>query len=52
MLAGLDNTCLLNPDGEATTNQNTDTSKVQLGEPVSFIGVTCSGMREDLFTGV
>lgn len=31
---------LLTPDREPTTDQSMDTTKVQLGELISFIGVT------------
>ena len=31
---------LLTPDAEAAVLQRTDATKVHLGEPVSFIGVT------------
>jgi hypothetical protein len=33
-------TCLLNQDREPLRDQSTDATKVQLGEPVIFIGVT------------
>ena len=32
-------------------DQNTDTIKVQLGDPMSFTGVTYSNMDEGLLTG-
>lgn len=32
------------------TDQTTDTTKVQLGEPMNFIGVTYQNTREELFT--
>ena len=34
----MQHTHLLTPDREPTTDQSTDTTKVQLGEPVSFVG--------------
>ena len=33
-------TCLLTTDKEPMMGQSKDTTKVQLGEPMSFIGVT------------
>ena len=33
-------TCLLTPDRKPKTNQSMETIKVQLGEPMNFIGVT------------
>lgn len=35
-----------------STRTDTDTTKVQLGEPVSFIGASYRHMGEGLFTGV
>ena len=43
--------CLLTPDSEPTTDQSTNVTKVQLGEPMSFTGVTYRGMDERLLTG-
>ena len=45
------NILLLIPDSEPTTEQSMDTSKVQLGEPVSFIGVSHRITDEGLLTG-
>lgn len=45
------NKSLLTSDKESTTDQNTDTAKVQLGESMSYIGVTCRNMNEGLLTG-
>ena len=35
----MEHACLLTPDRELMTDQGTDTTQVQCGEPVSFIGV-------------
>lgn len=43
---------LLNPDNEPTTDQSTDTAKVELGEPMVFTGVSSKNMGERLLTGV
>lgn len=32
--------CLFTPDREPTTDQSTDATKIKLGEPVIFIGIT------------
>lgn len=40
--------CLTTPDREPTTYQSRDTIKIQLDEPVSFIGVTHRNMDEGL----
>lgn len=45
------NKSLLTSDKESTTDQNTDTAKVQLGESMSCIGVTCRNINEGLLTG-
>lgn len=45
------NQCLLTPGRILTTNQTMDTIKVQLGEPISFIGVTYKNMGEGFLTG-
>lgn len=33
------------------TNESTDSSRAQFGEPLSFIGITYRNMGEGLFTG-
>ena len=43
--------CLLTSEWNPTTDQSTDTTKVQLGEPMSFIGVTYRNMGEELLIG-
>jgi hypothetical protein len=40
--------CLLTSDREPTTDQSMNTTKVQLGDPMSFIGVTYRNMGEGL----
>ena len=47
----MQHTCLLTTDRELLTVQSTNTTKVQLGEPVSFIGVTYRNMGEGLLMG-
>ena len=43
---------LLIPTRETTTDESTDTTKVKVDEPVSFMGVTYRrNMGEGLFTG-
>lgn len=42
------NKCLLTPYRETLTDQNTDTTKVQLGEPRSFPGVAYRSLGEEL----
>ena len=44
-------TCLFTPDKEPITDQNTETTKVQLGEPVSFIRVAYRNMGRDFLIG-
>jgi hypothetical protein len=39
------------PNRDPTTDQSTNTTKVQLGEPMSFIGVASRNMGERLLTG-
>lgn len=39
-------------DRELTTNQSTGTSKVQLGEPMNFIGFTYRNVGLGLLTGI
>ena len=46
----MQHTCLLTPDRDLTRDQCTDTTKVQLGEPMSFIGVTYRSVGEGLLT--
>lgn len=41
---------LLTPYMELTTEQSMETTEVQLGEPVSFTGVTYRNMGEELLT--
>lgn len=48
---GKHNTRLLTPDWEPTTEQSMDITKVQLDEPVSFIGVAYRNMNEELLSG-
>lgn len=50
----MQHTChiLTHPDRESKADQNTDTTKVQLHEPMSFIGVLYGNMGEGLLTGV
>ena len=43
---------LFTPDREIMNVQITDTTEVQLGEPVSFIGMSYRNMGEGLLTGV
>lgn len=38
--------CQLIPDGKLTTDQSKDTTKVQLGEPMSVVGVTYRRRKE------
>ena len=40
--------CLLTPDKEPTTGQILDTTKIQLGEPMSVIRVTIGNMDNGL----
>ena len=40
------------PTSEPTTDQSTDTTKIQLGELISFTGVTYRSMGEGLPTKV
>ena len=47
---GRHNTHLFTLDRNPTTDQSTDTTKVQLGKPMSFIGVTYRTMGEGLLT--
>lgn len=50
----IQHTYLFTPDREPMTDQNTDATKVQLGEPMNCIGVTGIYYRnvgESLFTG-
>lgn len=42
---------LLTPDRDTMTDQSTDITKVQFGEPVSFVGVTYKNMGESLLLG-
>jgi hypothetical protein len=42
---------LLIPDKELMTDQSTDTTNIQLGEPVSFIHLTYWSIGEGLLTG-
>jgi hypothetical protein len=44
--------CLFILDREPTTNQSTDTTKVQLGTQMGFIGVIYMAIGEKLLTGV
>lgn len=44
-------TRLLAPDREPMTDQSLDTTKVQLGEPMSFIGFIHKNMSEGLLIG-
>lgn len=45
-------THLLMPEREPTINQSVDTTKVQLGDPMSFTGITYRSMGEGLLRGV
>lgn len=44
-------TGLFTPNKEPRTDEWTNTTKVQLGKPVSFLGVTYRHMNEELPTG-
>lgn len=44
-------TGLFTPNRESRTDEHTNTTKVQLGKPVSFLGVTYRHMDEELVTG-
>lgn len=44
-------TLLLTPDRDTMTDESTDITKVQFGEPVSFVGVTYRNMGESLLIG-
>ena len=46
LFIGRCNTHLLTPARDLLTIQSTDTTKVQLGEPMSFVGVADRSMRE------
>jgi hypothetical protein len=48
---GMQHTCLLTTDREPMTDRDMDTTKVQLDEPMSFIGFTYRSMGEGLLTG-
>lgn len=39
------------PDREHTTDENSDITKVRLGEPMSFVEVIYSDIGEGLLTG-
>lgn len=41
---------ILNPDGEPTTDQSEDVTKVQIGESLNFIRVTYRDMGDELLT--
>lgn len=45
------NKSLLTSDKEPTTDQNTDTTKIEFGESMSCAGVICMTMNEGLLTG-
>lgn len=45
-------TCLLTPGRELTTDQSTETTKVQCGEPKSFIGASYRNVSDSLLKGV
>lgn len=45
------NTCLLTPDQKPTTDQNTDTTKVQFYEPINITGLSYRNMCEGLLKG-
>lgn len=47
----IQHTNLLIPARETTTNQRTDTIKVQQGEPRTFIGAIYRNLGEQLLTG-
>ena len=51
LFIGRCNTHLLTPARDLLTIQSTDTTKVQLGEPMSFVGVADRSMRERWPTG-
>lgn len=46
-----EHTDLLTPDGKPMIDQSTDTTKVQLGEPTGFTGVTYRNTGEGSLTG-
>ena len=48
----MQHTHLLTLDMEPTPNQSKNTTKVHLGEPVSFIGIIWKNVGEGLLTGV
>jgi hypothetical protein len=45
------NKCLFTLDSEPTTDQGMDSTTIQLGGPMSFIGATYRNMGEGLLTG-
>lgn len=45
---GEKHTYLLTPDGKATTDQNTNAIKIQIGEPMDFMEVTHRNTGEGL----
>lgn len=45
---GEKHTYLLTPDGKATTDQNTNAIKIQIGEPMGFMEVTHRNTGEGL----
>lgn len=51
LFPGRENTCLLVPDREPMTDHNTDTTKVQLDEPIIFIGVSYRNIDKGLLMG-
>lgn len=50
-LRKMQHTCPLSPDRKPTTDQSIDTTRVQLGEPMTFIEFTYRSIVEGLFTG-
>ena len=43
--------CLFAPERKPRTDLSIDTTKVQLGKPMSFLGVTYRNRGEELLTG-
>ena len=46
----MQHTCLITPDRDPTTDQSTDTTDVQPGEPMSFIEVTYRNRNDSKIT--